>query len=436
MPSGASKRVAFNIAPLYTPSGDLQTRAGIHYAADAWLAALLRVAANEKTGENWDIRAFAPLGIASRLQEQAADGAFSWWPEASVGATNGLPPFVDTAGTRNKMPTNPLLRRVWARQGLAQARNAARNYDLMHFLTPSYLPLEKYAPEHCLATIWDTTPLTRPETHTKENRASWETYFGWAKKKASAAVTISQAAKAEIVEHLQIDPARVFVVPLAPRAGVRFVPAGAERDQLLQSVGLAPNVPFILYAGTLEPRKNVARLVRALAHLVRYHLPQNAPLQLVLAGGVRENYDLTLREVAESKQITSVAERVLFPGYVSGDVMNALMSACNVFAYPSLEEGFGMPPLEAMVCGAPVVTSNVSSLPEVVGDAGLQIDPNDTEALTNALHTLLTDVSENARRRELSRARAAQFSWDETARQTLAIYDAVLSGASAKAGAA
>jgi glycosyltransferase involved in cell wall biosynthesis len=104
--------------------------------------------------------------------------------------------------------------------------------------------------------------------------------------------------------------------------------------------------------------------------------------------------------------------------------MNALMSACDAFAYVSLYEGFGLPPLEAMVCGAPVIASNTSSLPEVVGDAGIQVDPHDVEQIAAALHRLLMDREENARRRVLSSERAKLFSWDRTAALTLRSYEA------------
>ena len=413
------RRVAFNIAPLTHRNGDLQKRGGIHHAMDAWLAAL-RDATN-KSGA-WDIRAFAPLGIEKRLRAQAAKGAFVWWPAAADTQQNA-PPFLDTAGFRHGPPVSPLLSSVWAQEGLFQARRHAARYDLMHVLAPSYLPLPKFAPKRCVATIWDMTVRTHSETHTPDNIAAWETYFAWAENDASRIVTISQAAKAEIVHHLEVEPGRVGVVSLAPRAGVGLVSAGPERDAFLQSVGLVPGTPFVLYAGTLEPRKNVARLIAAFAQVVR-DLPRS-PVVLVLAGGTWANYDTILKEAAEAEGIES---RVRFCGYVPGDVMNALMSACAVFAYPSLGEGFGMPPLEAMACGAPVVTSNLSSLPEVVGEAGVQVDPTDKSAIAHALHTLLTNEAENARRRDLSRARAALFSWGETARQTIALYDDVLSG--------
>ena len=122
-----------------------------------------------------------------------------------------------------------------------------------------------------------------------------------------------------------------------------------------------------------------------------------------------------------------MGDRLVTTGYVSNEVLNVLMSSCAAFAYVSEYEGFGLPPLEAMTCGAPVVTSNTTSLPEVVGGAGLTVDPADVEAIAGALHCLLTDRAENARRRALSLARAAEFSWERTARLTLRSYEAAVS---------
>ena len=409
-----SRRVAFNIGPLYDETGSLQTRSGIHYSVDAWLAALLR-SQNDGAGDNWQVRPFAPLGISKMLHEQGKSGAFAWWPEGA----GDIP--LDTGGNRNPAPKNPIGFRVWRRLGLIQTERAAQKYDLMHVLTSSYLPLQKFAPKKTLATIWDMTVQTHADTHTPPNRIAWEAYFAWAKAHATGIVTISQAAKAEIVGHLGVAPDRVFVVPLAARANVAQVSDGPERNALLQSVGLPHDAAFVLYGGTLEPRKNLPRLLAAFADVVR-EMPKEAPLHLVLAGGTWAGHNETLRQIARD---AGIADRVLFPGYVSGAVMNALMSACAVFAFPSLVEGFGMPPLEAMTCGAPVIVSNTASLPEVVGDAGVTIDPADTNDLARALHLLLTDANENAARRKASVQRAALFSWDETARQTRRIYDVV-----------
>ncbi len=147
------------------------------------------------------------------------------------------------------------------------------------------------------------------------------------------------------------------------------------------------------------------------------------PHKLVLAGGSRGRHSLELRDLARELDLE---ERIVITGYVTNEQMNALMSACDVFAYVSLYEGFGLPPLEAMTCGAPVVASNTSSLPEVVGNASVQVSPDDVEQIAAALHQLVTDRAENARQRALSLERAKQFSWEKTAALTLQSYEAAV----------
>ena len=174
----------------------------------------------------------------------------------------------------------------------------------------------------------------------------------------------------------------------------------------------------MLFVGNIEPRKNLTRLVEAYALLLRrshYRGP------LILAGGQGWRNSEIFRCVEELE----LEKHVKFLGYVPDDVMPALMSGAEIFIYPSLYEGFGLPPLEAMACGTPVITSNVSSLPEVVGDAALMVDPHDVVALADAMHRVLTDreLREEMRRRGLERAN--EFSWEETARQTLRVYEEV-----------
>ncbi len=213
------------------------------------------------------------------------------------------------------------------------------------------------------------------------------------------------------------------MTPLAPRAGTERVEEGDLLRETLAEWDLA-KTPFVLYAGTLEPRKNLERVVRAFGQVAR-EAPALAH-RLVLAGGSWNRFDEDLHRLAREE---GAGACLVTTGYVTDRQMNALMSACAAFVYVSRYEGFGMPPLEAMVCGAPVITSNVSSLPEVVGEAGLQVPPDDTEAIAAALHRLLTDDAENARQRALSVARAGQFTWERTAELTLRAYEAAVSGA-------
>jgi glycosyltransferase involved in cell wall biosynthesis len=193
-----------------------------------------------------------------------------------------------------------------------------------------------------------------------------------------------------------------------------------RRAHVLKKYGLG-DAPFILTVGTMQRRKNHLRLVQAFARLVERLPDANRP-RLVIAGGKGWLYDEVYAEVAR----LGLADLVRFVGYVDDADLPHLYQAAAVFAFPSLYEGFGLPPLEAMACGVPVVASSASSLPEVVGDAGALVDPLDVEALAAALEQALCD--EGWRRRAVARGleRAAHFTWARAAQQLLAVYDRLL----------
>jgi glycosyltransferase involved in cell wall biosynthesis len=179
---------------------------------------------------------------------------------------------------------------------------------------------------------------------------------------------------------------------------------------------------YILSVGSIQPRKNLARLVRAYASLRGDDLADKLP-KLVLVGKCAWLYDETLRALDETK----VKDDVVLTGYVPEGDLPALYSGALCFVYPSYFEGFGLPPLEAMKCGAAVIVGNRTSLPEVVGDAGLAVDPFDIDAIAGAIRKLINDP---ALRRELSvkgLQRANEFNWRETAMKTLAVYKEVAS---------
>jgi glycosyltransferase involved in cell wall biosynthesis len=310
-------------------------------------------------------------------------------------------------------------------------RRAARGFDLLHIPVPIPLYQAMDAP-CCVATIYDLSTHLYPETHEPINISTWDGFFGWARQRCSRVIAISEHTKQDIITHIGIPADRVVVTPLACRQATRRIESAEECEGLLRSIGgnfgTADGValpPFVLYGGTLEPRKNLAVLLRAFATLI--HQEKGLPHRVVLAGASRGQEDVELRRLAEDLLI---GDRLVITGYVTAEQMNALMSACDAFAYVSRYEGFGLPPLEAMTCGAPVIVSNASSLPEVVGNAGLLVAPEDVEGIAAALFALLTNSKENERRRRMSLARAREFNWERTARLTLAAYEEALDGRS------
>src|SRR6185503_10112276 len=176
--------------------------------------------------------------------------------------------------------------------------------------------------------------------------------------------------------------------------------------------------PYILSVGSIQPRKNLARLVNAYA-LLRGKYSQSELPKLVLVGKCAWLYDETLRALEQ----TGVSESVILTGYVPERDLPALYSGALCFVYPSIFEGFGLPPLEAMKCGAPVIVGNKTSLPEVVGDAALMIDPFDINAIATAIQKVISNSELRSELRAKGLQRANQFDWKETARRTLAVYE-------------
>ena len=227
-------------------------------------------------------------------------------------------------------------------------------------------------------------------------------------------ITSSEATKRALCDR-GIASARVAVVPLAADRAVFRPDAGEDPAAVRDRLGL-PAGPFVLMPNTLRPRKNVLRACEAFAALIQQEAM--GELSLVLVGGPAAS--ATAAAIVE--RLPALRGRATATGHVSDSDLAALYRAATVFVYPSLYEGFGLPPLEAMQCGCPIVTANTSSLPEVVGDAALTVDPLDRDALASAILTLCSDAAlrDTFRRRGL--ARAQQFSWQRTTELLLAAY--------------
>jgi glycosyltransferase involved in cell wall biosynthesis len=177
--------------------------------------------------------------------------------------------------------------------------------------------------------------------------------------------------------------------------------------------GIAP-APYLLYVGTVQPRKNLARLIDAFAQVAK---ESAAPLQLVIAG----KQGWLTQAIERRAHEHGIAEQVRFTGYVDDADLPALLSGALAFVFPSLYEGFGMPVLEAMACGAPVLTSTTSSLPEVAGDAALLVDPHDTQAIAQGIARLVDDTALREQVRQQGYEHVAGFTWDRCALETLGV---------------
>jgi glycosyltransferase involved in cell wall biosynthesis len=234
-------------------------------------------------------------------------------------------------------------------------------------------------------------------------------------RRAVRVITISNHAKEEIIRFFRIPPERIVVTYLAADP---FFCADAPR---CSSDGSADKAS-VLIVGNLQPRKNLVRFIEAFA---RAHATLTPPPQLMICGKVQWQES----EVYAAIESAGIESAVTFTGYVDNERLRSLYRTATVFAYPSLYEGFGLPILEAMACGAPVLTSNVASIPEVAGDAAVLMDPYDVEDMARKLIEMLGAPPLRTSLREKGANQVRQFSWERTARQTVDIYEGAWKGA-------
>jgi glycosyltransferase involved in cell wall biosynthesis len=236
--------------------------------------------------------------------------------------------------------------------------------------------------------------------------------------RAETVITVSHHSKTDIIRYLGVAADKVQVIHLA--ISNRYRPTTTQEIAAARS---RYNLPqnCILITGSVEERKNTRRLLEAYAQLRR----GGEQRPLVIAGARRRKS----AGVVETVSRLGLERQVIFTGYVAEADLPAVYSGADLFVFPSLYEGFGLPPLEAMACGAPVVCSNAASLPEVVGDAALLFDPQDVDGMAEAMQRVLADTALRQEMRQRGLARAQQFTWERTARETAAVYRQVLESA-------
>jgi len=272
-----------------------------------------------------------------------------------------------------------------------------------------------------VVTVHDLSLLLHPETHEARRVRRARRRLPLMLSAADAVITPTECVRREVCEHLGVPASKVFAVPEAARGCFR-PSAFDETEETRRRLGVGNE--FLLAVGTVEPRKNLPALVRAFEEVLRARPP--CDLQLVIAGGRGWMSGSTFETIEKSP----ARERVVLAGYVSDLTLRALYSSCRLFVYPSTYEGFGLPPLEAMGCGAPVVAARAPAVAEVAGGAARLVNTDDHEEFARALAELLDD---EGARRELADAglrRASEFSWERAARMTLEVYAEAL-----KAGA-
>lgn len=286
---------------------------------------------------------------------------------------------------------------------------------------PDLVHVQYTAPLHCpvpvVVSVHDISFLEHPE------------YFPWARAaqlrltvrrtmaQAARVLTPSEFSRSAILRAYRLDPSRVEVVPIAVSNGFRPISREVAAGYLRKRHGIEG--PFVLTVGDLQLRKNQIGLIRAFEKLIAAH--PNLPHKLVIVGKDTWFAD----RVHKAAENSSVAGRIRFTGWAGDEDLLQFYNACDLMAFPSFYEGFGLPVLEAMACGRAVICSNTSAVPEVADSAALLFDPANMDEMVHAMRDMLLDSELRARMERLGQARASQFTWERTARRTLEIYHEV-----------
>ena len=308
---------------------------------------------------------------------------------------------------RNTLPHTPLIRIPLT----LSAELRRHPVDVLHvqFTAPPFSPCP------VVVSIHDLSFEHLPQTFKWRSRKQLRITVRRSARQAAQVIALSEFARQDIIASYHVSPENISVIPLAAPAHFRPVQDDEELRRVRQTYGIEGD--YILSVGAIQPRKNLSRLVAAYSRLRRTRPEVKLP-QLVLVGKCAWLYDETLRAIKELE----VGNSVILTGYVPEADLPALYSGALCFVYPSYFEGFGLPPLEAMKCGAPVIVGDRTSLPEVVGDAGLLVDPFDVDSIASAIQKVVADSNLREQLRAKGLERAKLFDWRETARQTLSVY--------------
>jgi len=284
--------------------------------------------------------------------------------------------------------------------------------DLLH--------TQYFVPPFCrcpvVVTVHDISYAVRPEYFTVRDRVLLGALVPRAMARAQRIITDTEYTRRDLVRVYGLAPERIAVIPLAADPRYRPQDRTACQAEIAQRHGTSAG--FILYVGTLQPRKNVTTLVEAYAQFRRR---TRLPHKLLIVGKPKYKYEAVFAAIQRS----GYADDIVFTGFVPDDELPRYYSAADVFVFPSLYEGFGLPVLEAMACGTPVISSSASCLPEVVGNGGLLADPLLPHEFAAALERVLGDADCAAQLSERGLRRAAEFTWQRTARATLTVYEEV-----------
>lgn len=263
-----------------------------------------------------------------------------------------------------------------------------------------------------VTTIHDMTFFTHPQYHESWKVRYFKRMIPISVRRSDAILADSESTRQDILKILKTKEEKVTTIPLAANK-IPFWPLNSSKELLKKKYGIKDH--FILFVGMIEPRKNVESLIKAFAQI-------KSKEKLVIVGKQGWMMDHLQTLIAE----LNLKERIIFTGYVPDEELGAFYAKASVFVYPSHYEGFGLPVLEAMQAGCPVITSNISSLPEVAGEAAILVDPNDVKSIANAINTVLADKLLQSELMDKGKVQAEKFSWEKTAKETLKVFEQVM----------
>lgn len=326
--------------------------------------------------------------------------------------------LISCAGFDSDVPQTGFAAKVLSKlHRMSLGRRVGLQADLYHSQYSALPDFKNAASPVRMLTVYDIIPLIHPEYFAdgfvEEFRPIVESFSP----DRDFLFTISECTKRDICEWFDMDPARIFVTPLAAATDLYYPVLDKEELAKVRTKFSIPAGRYFLTLATVEKRKNLQMSIDCFRAVASES--GNEDLSFVLVGTRGWKVKELVEEIENDPLLQN---RVIFTGFVADKYLSALYSGAEAFLYPSLYEGFGLPPLEAMQCGLPVITSNSSSLPEVVGDAGLLVDPTDKDGMCDAMLTLLNDTTIHQKFREKGIKRAAQFSWSNCADATLAGY--------------
>jgi len=419
--------VMYEVANLGLSFGTALTRSGIFRVTESFVMEVLahpdvnaRFVASDSYASEIQLARY-DRSVNGRLGERrvtAWDSGVSSLAE-SIGMMDRL-----MVGDERDPATARLRAEVALVNRMARPRSIAGSVDVYHSMRQPLASRDRVPARVRVATIHDMVPSLYPDVTDERFVTFHEAVLSSIDVERDWVMCISESTRRDFIGITGMAEDRIFVVPLAASPLV-FRP---EEDELRLKAVLAghgiTHGRFVLSLCTLEPRKNLARLVRAFAAMVAD--PALNDVRLALIGALGWKTESLLETI---RTVGLPSDRLMLLGHVPDEDLGALLTGASVFAYPSLYEGFGLPVLEAMQCGAPVVTSNTSSLPEVVGDAALCVDPTDEDALVQAMTDALlnSDLAAELRRRGVERAKA--FTWRRTVDEAVAAYGGMLAQA-------